>query len=46
MPCTNWTSLPRKVKKTFTIKKDGKIFVEIEGEKIRISKDKTNISIT
>ena len=41
-----YNCIPRKVKKTFTIKKDGRIFVEIEGEKIRISKDKTNISIT
>ena len=41
-----YSCIPRKVKKIFTIKKDGKIFVEIEGEKIRISKDKTNISIT
>ena len=41
-----YSCIPRKVKKTFTIKKDGRIFVEIEGEKIRISKDKTNISIT
>ena len=41
-----YSCIPRKVKKMFTIKKDGRIFVEIEGEKIRISKDKTNISIT
>ena len=41
-----YSCIPRKVKKIFTIKKDGRIFVEIEGEKIRISKDKTNISIT
>lgn len=41
-----YTCVPRRMKKTFTIKKDGEIFAEIEGEKIRISKDKTNISIT